>query len=163
MFRSSPIFNAEAYGGWPRDTVREVDIVTGCLLLTRRETWNRLCGFDPTFVMYGDEADLCRRAQAIGFRPMITPTAEIVHYEGASESVRANKGVRLNRALMTLIRRHFPTWQRPLARWLLLFTPLSRVAALQVLALVGSGAPESLATWREIWMRRAEWCDGDLR
>jgi len=160
VFRSSPLFNAEGYGGWLRDSVREVDIVTGCLLLIRRETWDRLGGFDPSFVMYGDEADLCRRAQAIGLRPMVTPEAEIVHYAGASQTVRADKVVRLNRGLMTLIRRHFPAWQQPVARGLLLAAPLSRVLALDALALIGAGNPESRAAWRDVWRRRGEWRDG---
>ena len=145
LFRDSPVFNAEAYGGWRRDSPREVDIVTGCLFLIRRETWDRLGGFDPSYVMYGDEADLCRRAQAIGLRPMITPAAEIVHYAGASETVRADKGVRLYRALMTLIHRHFPPWQRPLARALLLATPMTRALALRVLPASHSGARGGLA------------------
>jgi GT2 family glycosyltransferase len=158
LFRESPLFNAEAYGGWRRDSPREVDIVTGCLFLIRRVTWDRLGGFDPTYVMYGDEADLCRRAQAIGVKPMITPEAEIVHYTGASETVRADKLVRLYCALMTLIRRHFPPWQRPLARGLLLSTPLTRALVLKALPKgVGrAGRP----VWREVWDRRAEWRDG---
>jgi hypothetical protein len=159
-FRGNPVFNAEAYGGWQRDRVREVDIVSGCLFLIRRETWERLGGFDPTFVMYGDEADLCRRAQAIGLRPMVTPEAEIVHYAGASETVRADKRIRLYRALMTLVRRHFPPWQRPLACGLLVSVPLSRSLALSVLAPLGAGSPASRAAWREVWGRRAEWRDG---
>jgi GT2 family glycosyltransferase len=160
LFRDSPVFNAEAYGGWRRDSPREVDVVTGCLFLIRRESWDRLGGFDPSYVMYGDEADLCRRAQTIGLRPMITPEAEIVHYAGASETVRADKLVRLYRALMTLIRRHFPPWQRPLARALLLATPLTRTLALAVLpARVGRPGREA---WRELWVRRAEWRDGYL-
>ena len=160
LFRASPVFNAECYGGWKRDTVRAVDIVTGCLFLIRRQTWDRLGGFDPTFVMYGEEADLCRRAQNIGLRPMITPEAEIVHYGGASEKVRSDKVIRLNRALMTLIRRHFPPWQRPLARWLALVAPLSRTISLDALELVGAGNVESRAAWGEVWRRRSEWRDG---
>jgi hypothetical protein len=160
LFRASPLFNAEGYGGWPRDTVRQVDIVTGCLFLIRRESWDRLGGFDPTYVMYGDEADLCRRAQAIGLRPMVTPDAEIVHYAGASQPVRADRTVRLNRGLMTLIRRHFPPWQQPLARGLMLAAPLSRTLAFDVMALVGAGDPERRAAWRDVWRRRAEWRDG---
>ena len=160
LLRGSPVFNAEAYGGWPRDRVREVDIVSGCLLLIRRADWERLEGFDSTFVMYGDEADLCRRAHTLGLRPMVTPEAEIVHYAGASETVRAEKRIRLYRALMTLIRRHFPRWQQPPARGMLLAVPLSRSLALTALAPLGVGSPASRAAWREVWARRAEWREG---
>ena len=90
LFRDSPVFNAEAYGGWRRDSPREVDIVTGCLFLIRRETWDRLGGFDPTFVMYGDEADLCRRAQAIG-----APADD--HPRGRDRALRRRLGDRARR------------------------------------------------------------------
>ena len=63
-FPNSKLFNAEAYGGWDRSTVREVDIVTGCFLLIETELWRKLGGFDPRFFMYGEEADLCLRAAA---------------------------------------------------------------------------------------------------
>lgn len=55
-------FNPEGMGHWPRDTVREVDIVAGCFLLMERSFWNALGGFDARFFMYGEEADLCARA-----------------------------------------------------------------------------------------------------
>jgi len=65
-FRGSPLFNPEEYGAWPRDAEREVDAVQGCFLLIRRDLWEALGGFDASFVMYGEEADLCRRARARG-------------------------------------------------------------------------------------------------
>src|SRR5262245_33862701 len=49
----SSVLNPESYGDWKRDTVREVDIVTGCFLLIDRQLWERLRGFDPAFFMYG--------------------------------------------------------------------------------------------------------------
>lgn len=59
-------FNPEGMGHWPRDTVREVDIVAGCFLLMERSFWNALGGFDARFFMYGEEADLCARARRRG-------------------------------------------------------------------------------------------------
>ena len=38
-------------------------MVQGCFLLIRRDLWEALGGFDLSFVMYGEEADLCRRAR----------------------------------------------------------------------------------------------------
>ena len=59
VFRGSPRFNPEDYGGWARDSERAVDVVQGSFLLIRRALWEALGGFDPSFVMYGEEADLC--------------------------------------------------------------------------------------------------------
>ena len=73
LLKRSSIFFSEGYGGWDRDTVRRVDIVSGCFLLTDRDLWEELQGFNPLFFMYGEEADYCLRARQLGARPMIYP------------------------------------------------------------------------------------------
>jgi GT2 family glycosyltransferase len=162
IFPRSAFFNPEAYGSWPRDTVREVDIVTGCFFLISRETWDRLGGFDPVFVMYGEEADLCLRARRLGLRPAITPEATIIHHGGASEKVRADKLIRLLRAKAELVKRHFAPGTRRAGLVLLAAWPLLRRLALSVLLrLPGSDRFHDAATaWRSVWQRRAEWFHG---
>ena len=68
VFKGSRVFDPESLGGWQRDTVREVDIVTGCLLLAPREVWDELGGFDERFFMYGEDGDLALRAAGLGLR-----------------------------------------------------------------------------------------------
>ncbi len=162
VFPRSELFNSEAYGGWDRGTERAVDIVTGCFLMIRRGTWEALGGFDPAFFMYGEEADLCLRARALGAAPRVTPEAEIVHYGGAADTVRADKMVRLLSGKISLIDRHFPAWRRPLARAPFQAWPLSRMIATRALGAV-TGREDlraSAASWSEIWARRAEWRGG---
>ena len=84
VLRGSRLFDPESLGRWQRDTEREVDVVTGCLLITERTTWERLRGLDETYVMYGEDADLSLRAAAAGLHPRITPDAVAVHAVGAS-------------------------------------------------------------------------------
>lgn len=162
LFPRSAVFNSEAYGRWERNTERRVDIVTGCFFLIARRDWDALGGFDPIFFMYGEEADLCLRAERdLGAAPRVTPEATIIHYGGASERVRADKMVRLLSAKSELIKRHIPAWQQPLAGGLFRLWPLSRRMALGMLALVGSQkGRESRAVWRSVWARRAEWENG---
>src|SRR3954451_1524004 len=47
--RGNRILDPEALGAWKRDTVREVGVVTGCLLLIERRVWERLGGFDERY------------------------------------------------------------------------------------------------------------------
>ena len=115
-FRSSAFFNPEAFGSWQRDTARKVDIVSGCFLMIPRSLWNALGGFDLKYFMYGEEADLCLRAANMGYRPRITPEAQIMHLVGASFGKRADKIVLVAKARTTLIRNHFPRWQGAVGR-----------------------------------------------
>lgn len=96
-FKRSPVFDPESLGRWQRDTFRPVDVVTGCLLMATRETWDRLRGLDTDYFMYGEDADLSLRARAAGFRPAITPDAEVIHAVGVSSGRKPHK----TRLLMT--------------------------------------------------------------
>ena len=172
-FPRSGLFNSEGYGGWDRGSRRAVDIVTGCFLLVRRADWETLGGFDPAFVMYGEEADLCLRARReLGARPMVTPEATIVHHGGAADRVAADRVVRTLRAKAELLERHLPAWQRPVARPLFRAWPLGRGLMLGAAARLGRGggggghrhaegaSGEGAAVWREVWARRGEWQGG---
>lgn len=154
-FRGSRLFNPEGYGDWQRDDERAVDIVCGAFLLIPRPFWEELGGFDLRYVMYGEEADLCLRARALGASPRITPEATIIHYVGASEQVRGSKIVMLLKAKILLIRDHFPAWQKGPATWLFRLWPLTRFWASTVLRRL-----EKAAGWKEVWTRRAEWWHG---
>ena len=74
--------------------------------------WRKLGGFDSRYFMYGEEVDLCIRAAAMGYRPMITPDAQIMHLGGAS----APKGVRMLQnwtSKATVVRGHWPKLLAP--------------------------------------------------
>lgn len=163
IFQRSSLFNPEGYGDWQRDTECEVDIVTGAFLLMKRTLWNHLDGFDLSYVMYGEEADLCLRASVIGARPMITPEATIIHYVGASQQLRGSKLVMLLKAKIRLIRDHFPGWQKALATWMFRLWPLMRLWGAKARArLKGNSASrqDNISKLKEVWTRRAEWWNG---
>lgn len=159
-FRRSGWLNPEEMGNWQRDSVREVDIVTGCFFLITRDLWQRLGGFHPDFFMYGEEADLCLRARQLGARPIITPDATIIHYGGRSEQQPARKMIRMLRVRRMLMQRHWPPAWVPFGRAMQCLTVWQRRCAFNLLALLGRrGARERAALFAEIWRRRAEWTD----
>ena len=162
LFPNSEHFNAEAYGNWQRDQVRQVDIVTGCFFLIERELWEQLEGFNPLFFMYGEEADLCLRARELGARPMITPEATLIHFGGASETVEVDRVVKIWKGKVTLIRQHWPTWLAWFGVGCQLLNPLSRSVVLWVVGKV-LGRPllvEKARTWFGVWRRRRDWVGG---
>ena len=161
IFRDSAFFNPEEMGAWDRRDERAVDVVQGSFFLIRRDLWEALGGFDATFVMYGEEQDLCRRASGRGARPRMTPEATIIHYHGAS-SRRADREIMTLKARATLIRRHFPAWQRPLGLFLLGFWPWSRMVSGGALARLSGRArfAEAARIWGDVWRARADWRRG---
>ncbi len=162
LFANSEIFNSETFGAWQRNTMRQVDIVSGCFFLIKRDFWNTLSGFDPTFFMYGEEADLCLRAKALGAAPMITPDATIIHYGGASETAQEHKLIKLLAAKATLIKRHFRPQQIALGLALLKTWPRSRKLAFWLMAKATGKTTwaNNAAIWQAVWDQRERWQDG---
>jgi len=111
VFKGSPVFDPESLGRWRRDTFRHVDVVTGCLLLCTRGTWDALGGLDTDYFMYGEDADLSLRAAEAGLRPAITPEAVVVHAVGASSARRAHKVRLLMTGKATLARKRWSPWR----------------------------------------------------
>lgn len=64
-------------GHFPR--VLEVDFVTGCGMLIRRDVLERVGSFDPSFFMYGEDVDWCWRARQAGFRLAVVTSAKMWH------------------------------------------------------------------------------------
>lgn len=161
VFKGSRLFNSEFYGDWQRDSERAVDVVMGCFFLMRRADWEALGGLDPTFVMYGEEADLCRRARARGARPRMTPEATIVHFHGAS-SRRADREIMTLKAQATMIRRHFPAWQRGPGLFLLGMWPWTRMVSGDLIARLSGRArfAEAGRMWADVWKARRDWRAG---
>lgn len=156
IFRNSAIFNPEGLGSWRRDSVRAVDCVTGCFLLIDRQLWDSLGGFDESFFMYGEDTDLCMRATAAGYPCLLCPEAQIIHYGGRSERVRADKMVRLFRAKVQLFEKHWPPHMIGFGIRMLQLWALTRTIATRLAMLVGRDCRASHKAWREIFHRRSE-------
>lgn len=157
-FKRTNVFNPEGMGGWNREGVRAVDIVSGCFLMIKSELWAVLGGFREEFFMYGEEADLCLRARKLGAQPTVTSEATIVHYGGASERVFADKLVRLLKAKRLLIDMHFPPIVRQVGSWLLFLWPVRRYCIHTVFAAGGRRAStEARDAWLEAVRRYRDW------
>jgi GT2 family glycosyltransferase len=152
-FRRSRLFDPESMGRWARDTVREVDVVTGCLLLIGRPLYDRLGGFDPQFFMYGEDVDLNLRARALGVRPVLTPDAVVVHANGASSPQRADKLRLLMTGKVTLAHKHWSGPGRRVAVGLLVAAVGLRAAGARLLRAHDS-------PWPAVWAERATWRTG---
>lgn len=151
----SALFDPESLGGWERDSVREVPVVTGCLMLVRRDLWRALAGFDEAFFMYGEDADLCLRAARLGWRPVVTPQARAVHLVGGSSGSAADKAVLLFAGKVTLCRRRWTGWRRRAAVALLASGVGARAAAARL-----GARHDAASSWAYLWSRRSDWLTG---
>ncbi len=57
-----------------------VDWLSGCFMLFNSETFRKVGGFDTTYFMYLEDADICRRLNKKGFLVAIYPNVEVIHH-----------------------------------------------------------------------------------
>ena len=151
-FKHSPIFDPESMGDWQRDTVREVEIVTGCLLLIRRALFHEVGGMDEDYFLYGEDAEFSLRCRNLGWRAVVVPSAQMIHSVGGSTGNSGLKTCMVLAGKVTMLRK---LW-RP-----------SRAAVGCALLLTGVGVRAVLeralrrqGPWAPAWSRRADWWPG---
>ncbi len=66
------------------DNLTEVDWISGACILTKKDYFNRITGFDENIFMYMDEIDLLYRAKRNGMRVFFYPEAQFIHFGSAS-------------------------------------------------------------------------------
>jgi len=91
----------------PRAADRAPGFVVGACMLVRRDVFEVLGGFDERFWLYGEEADLCRRAWGGGWHVRLAAEATADHLGGASgEQVRGLAFEHFQRGVEHFILKH---------------------------------------------------------
>lgn len=89
------------------DEPREVDWVSGAALFIRGEVVDKIGGLDPTFFMYCEDTDFCKRVWQAGFKVMYLPQSVITHAIGKSTDKAANRMiVRFHRSMFRYFCKH---------------------------------------------------------
>lgn len=73
------------------DQVRDVDYITGCALMAKREVVEKIGLLDPAYLAYYEDSDWCMRARLAGYRMVYVPKAEMWHKISASTGGQVTK------------------------------------------------------------------------
>ena len=117
------------------DSIRDVDYITGCALMARREVFETIGYLDPVFPAYYEDADFCMRAKRAGFRIVYVPEGRVWHKISASTGGQLGRA-KISRKLRStfLFLRRYASWRH----WLTI--PFFFTAdAVRILALVAAG------------------------
>lgn len=86
--------------------IKEVDWISGACILTKKEIFQKLGGFDEKIFMYMDEIDLFFRAKKNGFRIFFYPEAKFIHLGSASSVGRTYPILQVYRGLLYFYKKH---------------------------------------------------------
>lgn len=149
----------ESLGRWARDTVREVAVVSGALMLIDHDLWRDLRGFDERFFLYAEDADLCERARALDRSPVLVPTARFQHPGGISSASHGAKMTMVQRGKVEYLQTHWSPARADIGVRLLLAGTWLR-HHLSHRRPRDFPSPPDTPTWTEVWNRRREWRRG---
>jgi GT2 family glycosyltransferase len=107
VFPNHRFFGRERYAKAHWNAITEVDVLTGCFMLVRREAYEQTGLLDERFFMYAEETDWCLRFKRMGWKVLYAPFGEIIHLGRASS--RKNKGamaLQLKGSILLFIKKH---------------------------------------------------------
>jgi GT2 family glycosyltransferase len=159
IFKNSCFFNHANYGCWKRNSIKAVDIIQGSFFLTSQQLWQQLDGLDETFFMYGEEADYCYRAKQVGYQPLITPNAQIIHHGGASENQFSGKMIRLLKGKATFFNKH-AGYEKEIYKRLLLLYIINHLGIYKFQSLFQKHKEPIAKEWQQIFNARKDWMQG---
>ena len=117
------------------DETRPVGWVQSSAMLVRRDAAARVGYLDPSFFVYSDETDFCKRVQDAGWRVLHVPAARVVHHDQLASDLPSMRRriVEFHRGRDLYMHRHHSTVERLASRLLWTCAYVVRAAAALVL------------------------------
>ncbi len=100
------------------DTIHPVDWLKGAFLMMKKETYQKIGGFDEKIFMYEEDVDFNYRAMKLGFSRIYYPQAHIVHRDYGSSN-RTFAIVNIYKNLPYLFKKHYSLPEYIVVRMLL--------------------------------------------
>ena len=108
LFPKSKLFARYNLTYLDEDQTYEVDAISGSFMMMKKETNDKVGGFDEEFFMYGEDLDLCYRIQQAGFKVFYVHTTKIIHYKGEStKRSRLDETKMFYDAMHLFVKKHF--------------------------------------------------------
>jgi GT2 family glycosyltransferase len=84
LFPKNPFSKQYYLLDFDRRTEKEIPVICGACMLTRKNIFEKIGGFDEQFFMYFEESDICIRIKREGLKVIFFPKAKIIHIGGKS-------------------------------------------------------------------------------
>jgi len=120
IFPKSKIFSKYYQGHLPQRENNPVDVLSGAFMMTRKEVFEKLNGFDERFFMYGEDIDLSLRILQSGYKNYYLGTISVIHLKGGSTTYNYKYVKDFYNAMNLFVKKHYIN--KPFSYRLLLHT-----------------------------------------
>lgn len=86
IFKRSGLFSAERMLFFKHDSIRRVDVLSGCFWVVRSDALDEVGLLDERFFIYAEDMDWCRRFREYGWGVVFYPGAAAIHHSGGSSN-----------------------------------------------------------------------------
>lgn len=94
--------------------VHEADYISGAAIMVRRDLFEKLGGFDERYApAYCEDSDLAFSLRKLGYKVMLQPFSQIIHFEGMSNGKRVDSGLKQYQVVNT--KKFYKKWKKELA------------------------------------------------
>lgn len=108
VFPRSRLCRTRFMNDFDHERIRDVEVLSGCFLMVRREALEKVGLLDERFFIYKEDVDWCKRFHDAHWLARFYPTAEAIHYGGASSSVTpARFLMEMEKANLQYWRKHY--------------------------------------------------------
>lgn len=87
-FPKSRFFSGYRLGHLSRNTVHEIEALSGAFMMVRQEAGEQVGWWDEDYFLYGEDIDFCYRLKQAGWKIMYVPEVSIIHYWGISSGMK---------------------------------------------------------------------------
>lgn len=130
VFPRNRFFGRERMTWWNRNDEKEVDVVTGCFMLIRRQAIEQVGLMDERFFIYGEETDWCYRFKRAGWKVLFTPEAQTIHFGGqSSKQIAPKMALQLRGSILQFMHKHHSWLEYKLACFLVWLFFVMRIPA----------------------------------
>jgi len=84
------------------EIVKNCIAVTGACMMVKRETFEKVGGFDEKLGVFFNDTDFCLSAREKGYFVAYTPYAKLIHYEGSSRGAAEDRLMKENSGYISL-------------------------------------------------------------
>jgi hypothetical protein len=85
----------------------ETEFVSGACMMIRKSVLQQVGVLDENFYFFSEEIDLCYRARKVGWRIFYIPSAVVMHIEGGSSGINAERMLNLYRGKLRYFKKHY--------------------------------------------------------
>jgi hypothetical protein len=102
-----PVFSGREMRYWKHDTQSEVEVLSGCFWVARRQAVQQVGNLDERFFFYAEDVDWCKRFREAGWKVLFIPSAVTTHFGGgSSKNAPLRYSIEIMRANLTYWQKH---------------------------------------------------------